>query len=151
MNKIKKPVFVPTLPSNVPSGYMATPELDRANDLGRMAFDLEQALLDRNNTLDAIKAVVPGFTPWQSGRGATLMEQIARIERIKDEGPTNSMLGVRVLEGMAERFAADFRAEQRGYLGVFAPRHPSLLQIQAAELAERNKAAQANNSRTVRR
>jgi hypothetical protein len=142
MNKtVKKINFVPTLPSNAPGGYLDTPELDRANEFGRMAFDLEQALLDRANTTEAVKAVADTFNPEQAHQGRELLEVIGRIEA--------GFVPARVLEILAERYASDFRNVQRGYLSGLAPRHPDLMQIHAAKLAEANKAAQASNGRAV--
>ncbi|MDQ0591360.1 hypothetical protein [Variovorax paradoxus] len=141
MSKTKKSTFAPTLPSNAPGGHLDTPELDRANAFGRMAFDLEQALLDRANTTEAVKAVIDTFNPEQAHQGRELLAVIGRIE--------SGFVPTRVLEVLAERYASDFRSVQRGYLSGLAPRHPDLTQIHAAKLAEAIKAAQANNGRAV--
>jgi len=141
MIKTKKPTFVPTQPSNAPGGYLDTPELDRANEFGRMAFELEQALSDRASATSAVKAVVDAFNPEQAHQGRELVAVISRIEA--------GFAPIRVLETLAERYASDFRSVQSGYLSALAPRHPDAMQIHAAKLAEDNKAAQAKNGRAV--
>ena len=128
------PTFAPTLPSNKPGGYLDTPELERANDFGRMAFDIEQALADRNNVPEAMKAAALALTPEQIGQANILLQIIAMVEA--------GGMRVRQLEEAAERFVVEFKRVQGSYLDSLALKNPDASQIHASALAEKNKVTQ---------